>query len=190
MRYDFDQFAYCPRCAARYEAADFDAAAAMFLCGTCGYEFYQHSVPSVSAVIPSAADPRRILFITRRTPPGNGLLALPGGILVHGEDPVHGIVRETREETTVDVRADRLLTATLLDYEYRGARITMLELAYLMRPSAADLTAIDTAEASRMDFLDIEEILDSTRVLAFPEHAAVLAAYQRVCRESFDHQLR
>jgi ADP-ribose pyrophosphatase YjhB (NUDIX family) len=188
MTYDFVGYAYCPRCATPYAAGDFDATAAMFLCRTCGYEFYRHSVPSVSAIIPSAADPRRILFITRRTPPNSGRLALPGGILVHGEDPADGAIRETLEETTLAVRVDRLLTATLVNYVYRGARISMLELAYLMRPSAAELTAIDTPEASHLDFFDAHEILDSAGVLAFPEQATVLAAYQRARHASFDRQ--
>jgi ADP-ribose pyrophosphatase YjhB (NUDIX family) len=190
VKYHFARFAYCPRCAAPFGPADFDAAAVMFLCPMCGNEFYQHSVPAVTAVVPCAADPRRILFITRRTPPGEGLLALPGGILAHAEDPAQGAVRETLEETTVVAQVERLLRATLVDYVYRGARISVLELAYLMRPSAADVRAVLTPEAAQLDFLDPGPILRSSGVLAFPEQAAVLAAYQERLQESLVHQLR
>ena len=178
MKEFFEAFAYCPCCGTPYDENSFDASDMMFSCELCRYEFYQHSVLSATAVVPSVDDPGRILFITRRTPPSDGLLALPGGILRYGEDPSAGAVRETREETTVTPTVDRLLCATLVDYPYRGAWISILELAYLMHPIALDLGTVSTAEAVHVQFLEVDRLLSAADALAFPEQAAVLAAYR------------
>jgi 8-oxo-dGTP diphosphatase len=52
------------------------------------------------------------LLLARGFDPANGTLewTLPGGGLMHGEDPVVGAVREVAEETGYEVRVDGLLT--------------------------------------------------------------------------------
>jgi ADP-ribose pyrophosphatase YjhB (NUDIX family) len=179
MMYRFQALEFCPQCGEKYEIGNFDPAGAVFLCPSCGYDFYQHSAPSAVAVIPSALDPAQVLMITRRTPPNEGLLALPGGILRHGEHPASAAVRETVEETTLRVRVERLLCATPVDYNYRGARISMLELAYVMRPVVCNLAGVRTPEAARIDFLHVDELLAATTRLAFPEQGHALDAYRR-----------
>lgn len=179
MKYRFQALAFCPQCGAKYEVDNFDPAAAVFLCQACGYDFYQHSAPSAVAVVPSALDPSQVLMITRRTPPNEGLLALPGGILRHGEHPANAAVRETLEETTLRVRVDRLLCATPVDYNYRGAHISMLELAYVMRPVVCNLAGVRTSEAARIDFMLVDDLLADPTRLAFPEQSHVLDAYRR-----------
>jgi ADP-ribose pyrophosphatase YjhB (NUDIX family) len=177
MQRAFDQFAFCPRCGDRYTERCFDPAAVVFTCGACGYEFYQNSIPSATAVIPSAIDPDHVLLLTRRTALREGRLALPGGILRYGEDAALGAEREAREETTLEVFVDRLLCTTSVGYEYQGASISVLEIAFLMCPLAADLDGIETTEASRLEFRDVAEVLDTPQVLAFPEQASVLRRY-------------
>lgn len=167
---------YCPRCGQRYRPSDFNPAAVMFRCGGCDFDFYQNSVPSATAVVPSAEDPSRILLLARRTPPHEGRWALPGGILAYGEDPAQAAVRETAEETTLRVRVQRLLCATGVEYSYRGRLVSMLELAFLMHPVAPSVAGIETPEALRLSFVDVEEAAQSG-ALAFPEQAAVLRAY-------------
>jgi ADP-ribose pyrophosphatase YjhB (NUDIX family) len=179
MKYRYQALAFCPRCGAKYEISNFDPAAAVFLCQSCDYDFYQHSAPSAVAVVPSALDPAQVLMITRRTPPNEGLLALPGGILRHGEHPASAAVRETFEETTLRVGVDRLLCATPVDYNYRGACISMLELAYVMRPVVCNLAGVRTPEATRIELLHVDELLAATTRLAFPEQGHVLDAYRR-----------
>lgn len=177
MKEFYESFAFCPRCGGQYSGKNFDATAVVFVCELCGYEFYQHSVLAATAVVPSLDDPTRIMLITRRTPPYGGLLALPGGILRYGEDPAEAAVRETMEETTVAATPDRLLCSTRIDYPYRGTWIAILELAYLMRPIAIDVSSVSTPEASRVQFVNVHEVLRASDTLAFPEQAAVLAAY-------------
>jgi ADP-ribose pyrophosphatase YjhB (NUDIX family) len=179
MKYRFQALAFCPQCGAKYDVDNFDPAAAVFLCHSCGYDFYQHSAPSAVAVVPSALNPSQVLMITRRTPPNEGLLALPGGILHHGEHPANAAVRETLEETTLRVRVDRLLCATPVDYNYRGAQISMLELAYVMRPVVCNLAGVRTPEATRIEFVLVDQLLADATRLAFPEQSHVLDAYRR-----------
>ena|SRR5580765_2325228 len=180
MREFFHSYGFCPRCGTRYGARSFDPTLVMFTCGSCSYEFYQHSVLAATAVVPSAYDRGCIMFITRRTQPYDGLLALPGGILRYGEDPSAAAIRETTEETTVTPRVDRLLCATRVDYPYRGSWISILELAYLMQPMTIDLRAVSTPEAVKVEFLDVGRIISASDALAFPEQAHVLEAYRGV----------
>ena len=51
MKYRFQALAFCPQCGAKYEVDNFDPAAAVFLCQSCGYDFYQHSAPSAVSVV-------------------------------------------------------------------------------------------------------------------------------------------
>ena len=55
-----------------------------------------------------AAPPGRILLL--RQPPGSGW-SIPGGLMDRGEQPIQCAARELREETGIDVPADRLTAA-------------------------------------------------------------------------------
>jgi ADP-ribose pyrophosphatase YjhB (NUDIX family) len=118
----YTQLAFCPRCGSPYRPADFDGADVVFRCATCGFHFYQNSIPSGVAVVPKADDPSLVVLLTRANEPGRGQLALPGGLLKYGEPPADGARREAREEVLLDVDVDRLLMTHLVDYSYQGGR--------------------------------------------------------------------
>ncbi len=72
-------------------------------CRTTAYE----TPAIVVATLPSLRD--RVVLIRRATEPGRGLWAFPGGYLEAGEVLEAGAVRETREETGLDVEITGLL---------------------------------------------------------------------------------
>jgi len=179
MKRLYESYAYCPRCGAAYEAAHFDPADVVFHCNSCRYDFYQNSIPSATGVVPWKDQPSRVLLIRRGTPPAMGKLALPGGILRYGEAAADGARREVREETHLDIGVERLLCSTLVDYEYRGMRVCILELAFQM--TAADRSQAGTSsEASEIGFYEVEEALRDRDKLAFPEQVAALQAYHQL----------
>jgi len=65
-----------------------------------------------------------------------------------------------------------------VDYPYRGSWMSILELADLMQPMTIDLRAVSTPEAVKVEFLDVDRIINASDTLAFPEQAQVLAAYR------------
>lgn len=183
MKRLYESYAYCPRCGAAYGSQDFDPAEVVLHCGACRYDFYQNSIPSATGVVPCKGQPSRVLLIRRGTPPAVGKLALPGGILRYGEAAADGARREVREETHLDLGVERLLCSTLVDYEYRGMRVAILELAFQMTP--AELLQTGTsAEAIDVGFYEVGEALREPDKLAFPEQVAALRAYHQLLQSA------
>lgn len=176
MRF-YEQYRFCPVCGVQYSDGAFDADSNSFVC-PCGYRFYQNSKPSASAVIPSPQDPTQVLMLTRAIEPGIGRLALPGGFLNYGEDPHNAIEREAFEETSLDVRVDRLLCCTMVDYVWCGADLSVVEMGFLMSPAQTSSTSLWSGEASSMAYYEIDELIPHPERLAFPTHAHVLACYR------------
>lgn len=147
----------------------------MFACRACAYEFFQHSSPAATAVVPSCDHADQIVLLTRSTPPGKGLLGLPGGFLHYGEEPAAGVAREVREEIEIDITVDRLLDAYTVDYEYKGARVKVVELVFLTQPIEWRGAGVRTGEASEIGLFSVREA--SRLSLAFPEQRQALARY-------------
>ena len=178
MRHFWEEFRFCPRCGRQYEQIDVEGPTIMLPCRHCGYEFFQNSIPASTAVIPSKSRPAEIILLTRVTPPGEGLLALPGGFLQYGEPPVDGVRREVREEILIDIEPERIFDAYLVDYAYKGARVTVVELVFLAKPVEVDVRAITTGEASSVGYYDVSKLLQTMSRLAFPEHGRAVQRYR------------
>lgn len=176
MRY-YEQIAFCPFCGEKYVDGDFDSNDMSFSCASCARRFYQNSIPSATVVIPAYSRADQILLLTRATEPHRGKLALPGGILRYGERPAEGARREVKEETLLDVSIERLLCETLVEYEYQGARLSVLELAFLSHPVDAEVRCQHTPEASSIGYYNVSELLHESFRLAFPEQRRVLEHY-------------
>ncbi len=176
MKSYFTDFAYCPRCGHRYSAGP-RLIPLVFICDACGWEFYQNSKPSVAVVIPRREAPDEVLMLRRATEPAVGKLALPGGLLDYGEDPVDGIRRETREETGLNISIACLLCATTIAYDYKGERYAVLETSFVAHPIPDPGLTLRTEEASSVGFEKIAPLLGEVSAFAFPEQASVLRNY-------------
>ncbi len=177
MTFAWEQYCHCPRCGAEYEAEDLHVPTTSFRCRSCGYEFFQNSSPACTAVVPSKSRPREIILLTRTAAPGAGQLALPGGFLQFHEPPFEAVTREVREEIHVEVDVARLLDTYLVDYSFRGAMISVVEIVFLCRPLDVDVSTIFTEEAASVRYFDVGEILKSPLLLAFPEQRQALNRY-------------
>lgn len=190
MRF-YERFSHCPCCGVKYRQRDLDPVEVLFACEHCGDHFYQNSIPSSTAVIPERGRWSEVLLLTRATEPGRGKLALPGGILRYGEIPAEGAKREVKEETGLDVRIEKLLCVTPLDYVYRGMHVSVLELAFLTEPT--NQGAVCTPEASSVGYYEISELLREPSRLAFVEQRRVLEEYgalaDKVMMKGHDHAL-
>ena len=72
---------------------------------SCRNEFPQRPVPAVGAIVLRDG---AVLLVKRGAEPNKGRWSLPGGALEIGETVEAAAVRETREETRVDVRPVRV----------------------------------------------------------------------------------
>ncbi len=75
-------------------------------CASCEQPVYFD--PKVAVVVFIERDDK-VLLIQRAVDPGKGLWALPAGFVDHDEAPADAAVRETLEETSLNVRIKKLL---------------------------------------------------------------------------------
>jgi 8-oxo-dGTP diphosphatase len=119
-------------------------------------------------------DALRLLLVRRGKPPFEGLWALPGGFLEHGETLEDCARRELREETGVELR--RLDQLSAFSAPGRDPRGNVVSIAYvaLVRADGTILTAAsDAAEAAW-------QAVDALPKLAFDHDAIIGAARQRL----------
>lgn len=177
----YREIGFCPRCGAAYRPEDFHPDDCVFVCPACTFDFYQNPLPSAVVVLVHPVQADALLIMKRRTPPGVGTWCVPGGFIRYGESPEAAAAREVREEVGIDARIGPVLRVGLLDYPYRGRQLCVLEVAYLARLSGPFPAAgLATSEASEIVFRPVGEVLDTPGMLAFPEQAEVLRAFQKM----------
>lgn len=181
----YQDIRFCPRCGTAYRPQDFHRDECVFVCPHCTFDFYQNPLPSAVVVLMHPEQPESLLMMKRRTPPREGAWCVPGGFVKYGEAPEDAAAREVSEEAGLPARIGPVLRVGLLNYDYRGRQLCILEIAYLAwvdGPLAEALPA--TAEASEITFLPVADILENQDMLAFPEQAAVLCAFQEWIRDA------
>jgi ADP-ribose pyrophosphatase YjhB (NUDIX family) len=111
---------FCPRCGSRLELRYVEVEQKKRrVCSDCGFIFYLN--PKVAAgAIPRQND--RIWLIRRNIEPSSGSWTFPGGYVDLGERVPDAAIRETYEETMLQVRLDRLLNV----YSYAESGIVVI----------------------------------------------------------------
>jgi len=89
------------------------------------------------------ADALEIVLAARRTRKGELVWGLPKGAIEAGETPEEAAVRETLEETGLEVVVEEPLGDTRYFYVWDDARIRKLVHMFLMRATGGDVTRHD-----------------------------------------------
>lgn len=177
----YSQYRFCPCCGRGFDPGDFNAAACVFVCRGCGFDFYQNPSPAAVAVITHPQQHEAVLLLKRRTAPHAGRWCVPGGFMAYGETPAAGARREALEEVGLHIDIVQLLHAGLVDYAYRGRQICVVEIGFLARLANPESGhAVATAEASETAFVPVDDIIREPDMLAFPEQLALMHALRRV----------
>jgi 8-oxo-dGTP diphosphatase len=100
------EWRYCPLCRTDLTDRVLDGAMRR-ACPACGFVHWEHPRPAAAAVV--ADDAGRVLLVRRRYPPEAGGWCLPGGFVEVGETAEAAACREVREETGLEVAAERQL---------------------------------------------------------------------------------
>jgi 8-oxo-dGTP diphosphatase len=132
-----ESLTYCSRCGAelRYGQVP-DEERERLVCDSCGFIAYVNPRVVVTTLPMTAGG--HVVLLRRGIEPGYGLWAQPGGFLEIDETAIQGAVRETREETGLEVEVTRIVgiysrpkaAIVVVTYEARivgGQRRTGLE---------------------------------------------------------------
>jgi len=91
-------FNYCPACSSQKISFEKNK---VFRCPECGFTYYHNTAAATACIIRSEAG---ILFLVRSREPGRGKLDLPGGFVDPGEGAEEGLLREIKEELSLDLK--------------------------------------------------------------------------------------
>ena len=120
-----------------------------------------------------------VLLVKRRTAPGKGLWALPGGFLNHTERLEDGMIRELREETKlkvpVPVLKGSIKSFEVFDAPNRSLRGRTITNAFLIdledQNKLPKVKGADDAEEARWFPLDIVDAMGS---ILFEDHKSII----------------
>lgn len=162
----------CPRCG--HELAREERSVR---CQNCGLVVYANPAPTASAFIRD--DEGRVLLARRAGDPGAGLWDLIGGFVDEGEEPVHALRREVKEETALEIEVGRFFGGYPDHYGDDG--IYTLNLYWDARVAGGRLELDEElAEVAWFDLGDLPEPGD----FAFPNTVEALEDWKRSLRSA------
>jgi NADH pyrophosphatase NudC (nudix superfamily) len=153
----------CPRCRHELEREE-----TSIRCPACGLVVHANPAPTASAVILDEAG--RVLLARRANDPGAGLWDLIGGFIDEGEDPLEALLREVREELSVDVEPGEYLGAYPDRYGADG--VYTLNFYWLARLSSGEIQ-VDGSELEEVAWFAPLELPEPTE-FAFPNTVQAL----------------
>jgi 8-oxo-dGTP diphosphatase len=115
---------------------------------------------------------KSVVLVMRKNPPFKGSWALPGGFVEYGETVEIAAIRESKEETGLDIGLDGMVG--VYSDPQRDPRGHIISVCFLGHKIGGDLVA-DT-DASDVQYLEIDEI--SKIELAFDHHKILEDAFK------------
>jgi 8-oxo-dGTP diphosphatase len=109
--------AYCTNCGTRLTAATVERRERE-VCAACAAVAYRNPLPVAAAVL--LPGQREVLLVKRKHAPHADMWCLPGGFAELGETIDQAALRQLREETGLEARIARLLTARSTPDEFQG----------------------------------------------------------------------
>ena len=110
-------------------------------CPSCGFVQYRNPAPTVSTLV---VDGDRVLLGKRGGNPGKGTWSFPSGYIDYEEDFLTAAVRETKEETGLDIKACSIINVVS---SFVSPRFHFLGIYVEARVLGGDLVAGDDLEA-------------------------------------------
>ena len=123
----------------------------MAACDECG-QWPQPSI-AVDAVVIRGSE---VLLINRGKEPWKGMLAFPGGFVDKGEDPEDAVIRELKEECSLEGEVIRILCVR--GDPKRDPRGHIVSLAYLVSAEGEPTAGDDAANAAWYKISEIKEM--------------------------------
>jgi len=138
-------YRYCPVCTAELAWRELDARLRQ-VCPACGFVHYQNPAPAAACLVDLNG---RVLMVQRKYPPYVGDWTLPAGYVEWDETPEQAAVRETHEETGLQVVTSSLFGVFPWSHEFNDGQShdNGLLVVYLASVAGGELQAGDDAQA-------------------------------------------
>ena len=170
---------FCRRCAAPCEPRQ-DGELIRQVCPACGWVLYENPAPCVSILV--VDDLGRFLLGRRaRTAIYPGRWCLPCGHVELTENFIEAAVRETREETGLEIEPVRIINVVT---NHLGGGVHSLVVVLLARPLSGEIRPGDDIEEVR--WVDLQAELSD---MAFEADRHIINRYRQE-RDSFGLDLR
>ena len=160
-------YRHCPVCGALLETRVVDGRERL-VCSECAFVFYQNPAPAAGIVV---IEDDKLLWVQRRFDPRKNLWTLPAGFVEYDEHIAECAVRETKEETGLDVEITRLFGVYMA---MDDPRVRVVLVRYLARRVGGALDPGDDAIDAR--FFPVDE----PPPIAFRAHEEALADIRRM----------
>lgn len=166
-----NDYKYCPRCSSELVKKRVDHNLRK-VCPVCKFVLYRNPAPAAGVIIEKEG---RILLVRRKFNPYQGDWSLPAGFIEYGESPESCAVRETKEETNLEVRLTDLFKVYSGSDDPRTRAILVVYLGEITsgEPSPGD-------DASELKFFPKESIPTN---IAFQSHRQALKDYFSACKD-------
>lgn len=138
------------------------------VCERCGFVAYRNPAPAAGVIV---VEDGAVLMVRRKFDPRKGLWTLPAGFVEYDEHIMECAVRETKEETGLDVRLDRIFGAYMA---MDDPRVHVVLVLYTATRVGGSVRAGDDASDAR--FFPLAEPLPE---IAFKAHVQALADLTR-----------
>jgi ADP-ribose pyrophosphatase YjhB (NUDIX family) len=162
-------FRYCPHCGSTLEEKTVELEQKVRrVCPSCGFIHYANPIPAAGLVL---LDGDRVLLVKRKYEPKVGMWTLPAGFVEAGENVAACAVRETKEETNLDVELVRVFDVYSAFDDPRASVVLIL---YLGKQLGGTLKCGDDASDAGFFALD-----DLPQDIAFRAHRNALADIKR-----------
>ncbi len=137
---------YCSQCGEKLNPLEKNPT-----CPACHTTFYQNSKPAVGILI---IKDDKVLVGRRGIEPYMGEYDTIGGFLEYGEDPLDGCLRETKEETGLDIKITSFFDIFMDEYGQGGTSI--LVIYYLAEIVGGELKAQD--DVASLEWININDL--------------------------------
>ena len=138
-------YRYCPVCSSELVWRESDGRPRQ-VCPACGFIHYQNPTPAAACLVERDG---RVLMVQRKYPPYVGGWTLPAGYVEWDETPEQAAVRETQEETGLQVVASGLFGVFPWHHEFKDGQShdNGLLVVYQADVTGGELQAGDDAQA-------------------------------------------
>ena len=140
---------YCTSCGSPMEIYADREGQPRPICSVCGWIYYKNPIPASAMVILNAQ--KKVLLIKRKFAPCAGKWALPSGYVEINETPSETAVKETLEETGLELEVKEFLGYRV---GFSPIYLRIISFGYLMtEPSCAPIAGDDAID-TRFEFLE------------------------------------